>query len=566
MPLPKSVEDTIKREMEQGEENCEFHLIRRKGANEPKGPAYDLLPDGLSQIELLKLWADFHGHFTFPDFSAFYSKRNFCLRFIGPDSNIIQSLSDGEDCFVSLLADRKLLFLEDNEHGNNPEYPPMSEIVHNSKRYLTPAQLSGESSAIQTADIKLCENASIVLKQGFIPTYAHRRAYDELKHNAEEIYAALKQRKEFIQRSSDFLKNGVPQFQSFIIPILRLYEKPTETDKLLSRLFYSFLHAAAHRAYVKKYNKLLDSAQENSLAAIMCVNRYLEEHPDASVCHALVFWQLFTKETSKLATGTLKEFKFKMAAIRSGLRLTRQTQATTYRKINCQIMLFDYLLKILPPAGENAETEIAYAKFQFHAFSKYNGYSHFRVKNVNKFSEFDFDLIPDSKDSTDYLGGIIRHHILRCISNDVRWLTPGLPNNWSINSSILATLLLQDSTRFPKSNRLVNRINAFLNNGAKGDELVKTYLQLEGKQSELIDFLNRFCNDNNLVFEDDISSSDMEVSDDRMKLLCSRLVLEYMLKERALLEVRQNLTHTAQALWGHLLITDYESFDLDVEV
>lgn len=566
MFLPKSVEDTIEREMEQGEENCEFHLIRRKGASESKGPAYDLLPDSLSQTELLRFWSDFHAHFTFPDFSAFYSKRNFCMRFTGPDANIIQSLSDGEDCFVSLLADRKFLFLEDNEHGNNAEYPPMSEIVHNPKRYLASPQLAEKPTIDQKANSKLCENAKIVLEQGLIPTNAHKRAYNELIRNSEEIQAALRQRKEFIERSSSFLKDGVSQFQPFTIPILKLDEEATETDKILSRLFYDFLHAAAHRAYVKKYNKLLDSAQSKSLAAIMCVNRYLEEHPDISVCHALVFWQLFTKETVKLATGTLEEFKFRMAMPRSGLRLTRQTQAPTYRKINCQIMLFDYLLKIFPPIGKNAEREIAYAKFQFHAFSKYNGYTHFRVKNVNKFNEFDFDLIPDSKDSTDYLGGVIRYHILRCISNDVRWLTPGLPNNWSINSSILATLLLQDSTRFPKSNRLVNRINACLNDRERGYELVEMYLRLEGKQSELIDFLNRWCSDMNLVFEEDIPSSDIEISDNQMKLFCSRLVLEYMLKERTLLEVRQNLVHTAQSLWGHLLLTDYESFDLDVEV
>lgn len=525
--------------------------------------AYDLLPEGQAKTELLKFWINFHAHFPYPDFVSFYSKKNFCFSFSQFGSDTKPLLSDSEDHFIFLLADRKFLFLEDNEHGNNPEYPPMSEIVRSPERYSESKQLPGKLSKTQAADVKMRKNAAVILEQGFMPTYAHRRAYDELKRNTEEIQAALKQRKEFIQRSSSFLKDGIPQFQPFTIPILQPDGDATKTDKVLNQLFCDFLCAAARRAYVKKYNKLLDNAQQKSLAAIMCVNRYLENHPDVSVCKALVFWQLFTKETVKLATGTLEEFKFRMAMPRSGLRLTRQTQAPTYRKINCQIMLFDYLLKIFPPVGKDAETEIAYAKFQFHTLSRYNGYTHFRVKNARNCTQFDFNLIPDSKDSTDYFGGVIRYHILRCISNDVRWLTPGLPNNWSINSSILATLLLQDSTRFPKNNRLVNRINACLNDKERDDELVKTYLRVEGNQSELIDFLNRWCSDKNLVFEEDIPSSDMEISDDQIKLLCSRLVLEYVLKEKTLLTVRQNLTYTAQVLWGHLLLNGFETFDLD---
>lgn len=584
--LPNSVKDVIERERIQHDEDGEIHLIRRKGDQEeqvediytgiqtlrsargidaPKGSMYDLLPNSLSQTELLKFWSDFHIRFAYPNFATFYSKRKFCIWTSEQSTEILQSLPSGEDSFISLLADRKFLFLEDNEHGNNPEYPPMSEIVRNPKRYLESKQSPKGLSDDQAADAKMRRNAAIILKQGFMPTYAHRRAYAELKRNAEEIQTALRQRKEFIHRSSDFLKDGVPQFQPFNIPMLQADGEPTETEKLLSQLFYDFLYAAANKAYVKKYNELLDGAQKNSLAIIMCVNRYLNEYTDISACHALVFWQLFTKETVKLAKGTLKEFKFRMAATRSGLRLTKETQAPTYRKIDCQIMLFDYLLKILPPTDKGDGVEIAYAKFQFHAFSRYNGYTHFRVKNVKNFNRFDFDLIPDSKDSVDALGGMIRYHILRCISNDVRWLTPGLPNNWNINSSILATLLLQDSTRFPKSNRLVNRINALLNDKAKRDKLIETYSQLEGKQSKLIDFLNQFCNDNNLVFDEDIPSSDMEISDDRMKLLCSRLVLEYILKERSLLEVRQSLVSIAQVLWGSLLLTDYETFDLDSE-
>lgn len=81
----------------------------------------------------------------------------------------------------------------------------------------------------------------------------------------------------------------------------------------------------------------------------------------------------------------------------------------------------------------------------------------------------------------------------------------------------------------------------------------------------MIDQLNAWCIDNDLLFEDDIPSSDTVISADKMKLLCSRLVLEYMLKERSLSEARQNLANAAQSLWGNLLLTDFETFSIEEE-
>lgn len=572
--LPKSVDYVIKQEIGRTNGDGMLRLVRRKGnqesevyAENPNGDRrreYDLLPDGPAKEELLDFWINFHGHFTFPDFATFYSKRNFCIFF--SKAGLVEAQADREDCFISLLADRKFLFLEDNEHGNHPEFPPMSEIVHNPERYSTLEQVPDELSTGQIADVRMRKNASTVLRQGFVPTFAHQRTYNELEHNEEDIRAALKLREGLIQRSAWFLKEGIAQFPTFTVPVSE--KTPVPIDIELSQLFHDFLYAAIHKAYVKRYSELLCHAQENSLPAIVSVRTYLEEHPDIPLCRALVFWRLFTQETTKLAKGELGDFKFKMSAVKTGRRLTKETQAPTYRKIDCQIMLFDYLLRLLPPEGENESQEIAYAKFQFHAFSRYNGYTHFRVKDIKHLSydaqskcKYHFDLISDSRDCADYLGGVIRRHILRCISNDVRWLTPGLPNNWNINSSILATLLLQDIFSFPKNSCLTNRIYAFLRD--EGKECVEIYCNFKGGQSELIGQLNKWCMDHDLIFEDDIPSDDMGLSDDRMKLLCSRLVLEYMLKEQSLKEVRQHLAAVAQSLWGHLLLTGYETFYLD---
>lgn len=348
-------------------------------------------------------------------------------------------------------------------------------------------------------------------------------------------------------------------------------EIPTKVDQELSQIFHDFIFVANKRAYVKKYEPLIGSAKENSLSGIMCVRRYLEAHPGIPVCRALVFWRLLTQETTKLAKGELKNFKFKMPVVTTGRRLISATQATTYRKIDCQIMLFDYLLKIIPPKGENEKQAIAYAKFQFHAFTKYNAYKHFRVRSINSLvynaesgCKFEFNLIPDSKDCVDHLGGVIRYHILRCISNDVRSLTLELPNDWNLYSSILATLLLQDASRVPKANRLTNRIQAYLKDAVKGNESIATYLHFEG-QSELLEQMNKWCNSYNLIFEGDIPSSRTKISDDKMKLLCSRFVLEYMIKERTLPEVRQGLAEAAQTLWGHLLLEGCESFYMEAD-
>jgi len=578
MMLPKSVNHVIEQEIKCAKENDLIQLIRRKGGleeqlkdictgrrgksgsavkTEARGSIFSLLPDRKA-MELLEFWLKFHTGFDFPYFSIFYSKRKFCVYFSLFDKGTEQSLSADENRFISLLADRKFLFLEDNEHGNNPDYPPMSEIIRNPERYLTLKQLPEKPSAEQTADEKMRKNAQVVLQQGFVPTDAHGRAYDELRGNEKDIRAALRQRKELLQRST--------QFPKFTISISRSEEAPAAIDKELSQLFHDYVYALRYKAYGKKYEELIGSAQENSLSAIMSVRRYLEKESETSICRALIFWDLFTQEMTKLATGTIKDFKFRMSNRKSGKRLTRQTQAPSYLRIECQIMLFDYLLKLLPPEG--GDQEIAYAKFQFHVFTKYNKYTHFRVHDIKTLKydpvigcKFDFNLLPDSKDCVDYLGGVIRRHILRCICNDVRWLTPGLPNNWSINSSILATLLLQDNSRFPKIHRLTNRINTFLN--GKGRETIKMYLNFKGGQSELIEQLESWCIQNDLIFEEDIPSSDMEISDDKMKLLCSRLVLEYMLKDGALRDVRKGLAAIAQGFWGDLLLEGFETFYLE---
>lgn len=573
MPLPTSIERVVESEIRRNLENGWMQLINRKGDQgqaqnklERNRHGYDVLPEGADKEELIKFWMDFHANFSFPDFTTFYSKKSFCLYFCKPYLDKTQSLFNDEDRFISLLADRKFLFIEDNEHGDDSDCPSLSEIVRAPDFYLKNEQCPGESDNSQAALAKIRENARTVREQGFIPTISYKSAYKEMRDNEEDIRAALEERKGFLRHSQS--DDGIIQFPAFTIPISSSKKEPDVIDQELSQLFHDFVYAAAHRAYqMKQYGKLIDSAKDNSINAIVCVRQYLEENSDLPVPKALIFWWLFTKETTKLAKGELGKFTFKMQGTTTNRHLTRETQARTYRKIDCQIMLFDYLLELLPPSTEQ---ETAYAKFQFHVFSKYNGYTHFRVKPI-KYLECDpknnckfcFDLSPDSRDCVDRLGGVIRKHILRCVSNDVRWLTPGLQNDWSTNSSILATLLLQDIARFPKIRCLINRIYSFLRDEDKGKNCVQTYRDFEGGQRDLRKQLETWCKDNDLIFEDDIPSSDMEISADTMKLLCSRLVLEYMLKEQILLEVRECLSVVAQKLWGHLLLDGYETFNIE---
>ena len=166
--LPESVDSMIKQEISCASGDGMLRLVRRKGdqgtgsstvyaENQSRGghQKYDLLTDESGKEELLNFWMEFHDYFPYRCFTTFYSKKNFCIFFSQADLNITQI--DRENCFISLLADQQFLFLEDNEHGNNPEYPPMSEIVHNPGRYVTHGQASAEPCTGTTvnADLKL---------------------------------------------------------------------------------------------------------------------------------------------------------------------------------------------------------------------------------------------------------------------------------------------------------------------------------------------------------------------------------------------------------------------------
>lgn len=94
---------------------------------------------------------------------------------------------------------------------------PTSRTVSRRKHWL---------QSFQKADQQMRENTKLVYEQGFAPTGAHKRAYKEMQRNVEAIDSALRQRRDFIQRSSEFFKNGVPSFKSFTIEISQPKKSP----------------------------------------------------------------------------------------------------------------------------------------------------------------------------------------------------------------------------------------------------------------------------------------------------------------------------------------------------
>ena len=185
LSLPEPIKSLIDQEMTRTKTGKYMQLIRREGQFPVQEAPYDLA-SGQKAKELLEDWNAFHGAFPYPSFSAFYSKREFC--------NTIHEkfFQQNPDLFYMLLADRRFLFLEYNEHANNYNYPPLSEIVRAPEYYCADSEMFDE----RQAEI---QNAEIVKDQGFVPTNGHVRAYQEMKKNLEEIRCALTQRKRCLE-------------------------------------------------------------------------------------------------------------------------------------------------------------------------------------------------------------------------------------------------------------------------------------------------------------------------------------------------------------------------------
>lgn len=534
MSLPEPIKSLIDQELNRTKAGKYRQLIRRKAQFLKQADPYELASEQNAK-ELLADWYAFHGAVPYPSFSAFYSKREFCSAI--PKEFFQQK----PELFYMLLADRRFLFLEYNEHANNYNYPPLSEIVRDPEYYCADSEISDK----RQAEI---QNAEIVKAQGFVPTNGHVRTYQEMKENLEEIQRGLAQRK----RCLESVKTDFAPFQ---IDTRTSTEDFDALDRTLSKLFRSYVAACVHQGYEPAYTSLLEAPEERWLDAIHSVRMYLDAHPELPEEHALVFFHLFSQSTKKLLDGKLRTYTFKPIR-KSNYDPPKQAQRTISQKKYCNIMLFDYLLELLPPKDDDIEG----AKYQFHLFTRYDKYPHFILTKTNS-GEFSFYGSPDYKNGVDQLGSLIRHHIFYCIPNYVTWLTPGLPNVQSVDSAELATLLLQDAAKMPTRDRLTDRIRFFLDDPKIGPYLIKEYLAVCSDQSAAIEKLNGWCTQYGFEFTGEDIHADLQFQRKHSKDLCSRFVLEHAIKERALSEARECLSGTAADLLAEYLV-EHESFSL----
>lgn len=536
MTMPEQVYKVIQDELDRnkgGEKFVDINL--RKDVEEEVQAHYSAAPKAKGD-KVLQAWYDFHREIPCHSFQTFYSKAAFC-RWI-QRKHLPEDDEKAQRLFLALIADRKFLFLEYNEHLNDPEYPPMSEIVQKPDRYL------------KSQDQKTRNHSDLIVQQGFVPTYAHVRACEQMGENYAELTGTVARRKQHIETNK---KQDAPLnklYQSLHIHIAPFSGEPSTLEASLCCLFLNYMEEAANHAYSPEYQSLSTQPWSNYLPAIHTVLEYLERQ-ELMPYSALIFFHLFTQYTKKLAQGKLRDYQFKPLYRQAPGIPPRQAQEITRRRTEHKIMLFDYLLKLLP------SDDLDYMKFLFGQYTQYSGYFHF---DVSRCQDSRFSCLPNSRDSVDQLGGMFRRHIRFCIPNDVGWLTPGLSKNRLSSSETLATLLLQDATNLPVYTRLTDRVRRLLANPARRNEMICGYQASCPSQKKTINLLNGWCSQYGLEFIGAESFLDLRPhTSETLRQLCGRFVLEYMLKEQIYNEARENLSQLAKQLFGKLCL-DGETF------
>lgn len=553
MDVPAHIQKLIESECSRNRGTGEFiALVRRKDSpldvettdEQGERGAYDVLPESKS-AKILQDWYAFYNSFPMEhsSFRTFYSKSEFCLKLQRQD--LPKAEEQAQKLFLALLADRKFFFLEFNEHLSSPEYPPLSEIVRKPDLY------SAETEQ------KTRDHAQKVMKQGFVPTYAHWSAYKEAEGNYEDLVNAISERKRCItkEREGSSLEQ-LYQAVSFKIEPFNGVPSPLE-DELCS-LFRDFILASTDRAYIKRYKALADEPLSNYLPAVHGLLSYADRNGLMPYL-PLLFFHLFTQKTVKLARGTLKKYQFAAIGRRGTNIYPDQAQIITRMKIENNIILFDLLLQVF------SSEDPSFLKYLFHQYTQYHGYNHFDV-SLNQKERF--LCLPNPRDNVDQLVGTFRFHIRYCIPNEVNWLTPGLPNEWRENSEALATFLLRDAAFLPVHTRLTDRVRRCLNDSKDTkavDRLTLEYREACMDQEETIQLLDRWCAEYKLTFiGEDIAPHFLQKRPEPLQQICSRFVLEHALKEKIYSSARENLFIIAQSLFGPLCV-DGEAFYLPSE-
>lgn len=316
---------------------------------------------------------------------------------------------------------------------------------------------------------------------------------------------------------------------------------PTEREKKMARLFRAYLSALAENAYDKEAPQQLNHAEENALPWIHAICRNTQK---GSSDFALRVWVLFTANKKKLATGRLKQYKFRTVPMKA-----KDDRADTRpenldenqsRKIRCDIILFDHLLDLLQPPDRE------YAKFQFYARSRFDRFTHYKT-SIEKL--YEFNCAEEAMDGVDQLGCLIRYHIEHCLMDTPVWLTRARPNYSPkplLNS--LTDLLLHDATLLPVKRRMTERMRRVIED-AKGKEAVAQYRSKRGNEDGITKLITQLREEQNLHFQKTHVFMDEEPLRDPNLNQCERCVIEYFLKKETFKPLYANLLKKAESLF-----------------
>lgn len=525
MPIPEHIKKLIDREIERNKALCEITLDRRKSRTEGVESYHALNEEDKRATELLEAWNGFHSKLPYSSFREFYCKSELCSQ--------LKPKHVSEELFVQLIADRDFLFLEYNEHFNDPKYPLLRSIVE------APASKMYHDS----------REAEKVLAQGFVPTKSHYDAFEKWQENISTLQEALERRRTYLNRRKLGCSTGSePGHEGISIPI-RKSETVTDMDERLALLFQAYLKALSEYAHTENYDKDLERKERNTRAnMIHSVVHYLDEHPEISKDRqALILFQFFNGCMKKLAEGRLRKYNFLPPQKRGERGVSpSKTQKIVSQKIRCNIVLYDYLLKLFPPE------DLGYAKFQFYAFSGYDWYTHYELPDEIDWSRITFNLPADLSDGVDELGHLLRQNIYSCMPNSFGWLAPDLPNTQDVDAQGLATLLMHDAA-LPTKSQLIPLIKAFIKS-EEGKEAVSEYRKDQFSQYKTREHLENWCMSKDLAFRDEEFLIGEKRPALKRNLRYSRYVLERMLKEILYQEARNNLSEIALKLFGDLFV------------
>lgn len=502
----------------------------RQGKEEPSMPSspYDVLNDEKTRQAIYDDWNTFHSEIAYPDFDHFVNKELF-----------VKDISDielSQETFIQLICDRAFLFLGYADSLKNHEYPSLEESFN--KIWLNNST----------------KNTLYIQQNGFMPTYALNRQWKKWKHDVEDIESALKRRKEFLVSKIKLPINAEIRLcsgkEKYKNAQDMLY---SETEKKLAKLFHSYLTACYKQAYFKSYAAYQDNysqIEKNALPWIHAVLKHSESN--TAVCAALWIWVLFATYTTKLAKGTLKIYKFHAPPSQTKNDLQDvapdQQNANTALKKQCNIILFDHLLDLLPVGDKPL------AKFQFYDLSRYNRFSHYQTK-IDK--PYDFNCLASSSDYVDELGGLILYHIEHCLLHSPAWLTPFLPKTSKSMLNSFTDFLLLDSNVRPVQRSLTGRIKILFDNKTNIQHYVNIYTECGHTQQAKRDALREIVGRERLSFVAPHALSALDLMSNEDATDCACMLLEYVLKQYMLLDDITKLKYKAEQLFPGLFLSEH---------